>query len=106
MLFSAVTGEALATIEANEITRCRTAAATAVATQRLAVHDARTLAIFGTGVQARAHVEALLLLHPFDRVRVAGRATAPEFADWIRTEFGVPATPSMRPLRCARLTSS
>jgi ornithine cyclodeaminase len=92
VLFSAVTGEALAAIEANELTRFRTAAATAVATQRLAVRDARTLAIFGTGAQARAHAEALLLLHPFDRVLVAGRAAAPEFADWARTEFGVPAT--------------
>ncbi len=89
VLFSSVTGEALATIEANEITRCRTAAATAVAMQRLAAHDARSLAIFGTGVQARAHVEALLLVHPFERVRVAGRASAPEFANWIQTEFGV-----------------
>ena len=82
VLFSSVTGEPLATIEANEITRFRTAAATAVAAQRLAARDARTLAIFGTGVQARAHAEALLLAHPFERVLVAGRATAPDFADW------------------------
>jgi ornithine cyclodeaminase len=92
VLFSAVTGEALATIAANEITRCRTAAATAVAMQRLAARDARSLAIFGTGVQARAHAEALLLVHPFERVWVAGRASAPEFADWLATEFGVTAS--------------
>lgn len=92
VLFSSVTGEALATIAANEITRFRTAAATAVAMQRLAARDARSLAIFGTGVQARAHAEALLLVHPFERVWVAGRASAPEFADWLRTEFGVTAS--------------
>jgi len=91
VLFSARTGEPLATIEANEITRLRTAAASAVALQRLARRGSRTLAIFGTGVQARAHAEAFLLSHAFERVLVAGRAGAPEFADWIVTEFGVPA---------------
>jgi len=91
VLFSSVTGEALAAIEANELTRFRTAAATAVAMQRLAARDARTLAIFGTGVQARAHAEALLLAHPFERVLIAGRASAPDCADWARTEFGVDA---------------
>jgi ornithine cyclodeaminase len=92
VLFSALTGEPLATIEANEITRFRTAAATAVAARRLAPRGARTLAIFGTGVQARAHAEALLLSHPYERVLVAGRASAPEFADWVRTELGVEAS--------------
>ncbi|MGE5160610.1 MAG: ornithine cyclodeaminase family protein [Betaproteobacteria bacterium] len=92
VLFSSMTGEALATIEANEITKYRTAAASAVAMQRLAAHDAATLAIFGTGVQARAHAEAFLLTHPFQRVLVAGRAAAPDFADWVQTEFGVPAS--------------
>nr|MCU0769283.1 ornithine cyclodeaminase family protein [Burkholderiaceae bacterium] len=77
VLFSALTGEPLATIEANEITRFRTAAASAVAARRLAPRGARTLAIFGTGVQARAHAEALLLSHPYERVLVAGRASAP-----------------------------
>lgn len=92
VLFSSLTGEALATIEANEITKYRTAAASAVAMQRLAARDAATLAVFGTGVQARAHAEAFLLAHPFERVLVAGRAAAPEFANWVQTEFGVPAT--------------
>ena len=91
VLFSSITGEALAVVEANEITRFRTAAATAVAVQRLAARDARSLAIFGTGVQARAHAEALLLMHPFERVWVAGRASAPDFANWVETEFGVAA---------------
>lgn len=91
VLFSAASGEPLAAIEANELTRFRTAAATAVAMQRLAARDARTLALFGTGVQARAHAEALLLAHPFEQVLVAGRSAAPEFANWIQTEFGVAA---------------
>lgn len=91
VLFSAVTGEPLAAIEADAITRLRTAAASAVALRALARRDAATLAIFGTGVQARAHAEAFLLTRPFERVLVAGRAGAPPFADWIATEFGVTA---------------
>lgn len=92
VLFSAASGQALAAIAANEITRFRTAAASAVAMQRLARRDSKTLALFGTGVQARAHAEALLLTHAFERVLVAGRGTAPQFADWVRTEFGVAAS--------------
>jgi ornithine cyclodeaminase len=92
VLFSARTGEALATIEANEITRFRTAAASALALQRLARRDAATLAIFGTGVQARAHIEAFLLTRSFERVLIAGRAAAPDCANWVQTEFGVAAS--------------
>lgn len=91
VLFSASTGHALAAIEANEITKFRTAAATAVAMRKLAAPEARSLAIFGTGTQARAHAEALLLTRAFERVWVAGRLGAPTFAEWITTEFGVPA---------------
>ena len=95
VLFSARSGEPLATIAANEITRFRTAAASAVALRALARRDARTLSIFGAGVQARAHAEAFLLTHPFERVLVAARGGAagggPAFADWIATEFGVRA---------------
>ncbi len=91
VLFSAATGEPLAAIEANEITRFRRAGASAVAMRALARRDAQTLAIFGTGVQARAHAEAFLLTHPFERVLVAGRAGAPDLAHWIGAEFGVAA---------------
>jgi len=91
VLFSATTGEPLAAIEANIVSRFRAAAASAVAMRRLARHDARTLAIFGTGTQAYAHAESLVLSHPFERVLVSGRAGAPEFADWITTALGVRA---------------
>jgi ornithine cyclodeaminase len=39
----------------------------------LAREDARTLAIVGTGVQARTHLEAIPLVRPIQHVRVAGR---------------------------------
>lgn len=50
VLFSALTGDALCAMAANEITRFRTAAASTVAMGALARKDAKTLSIFGTGV--------------------------------------------------------
>lgn len=79
-LFSADTGAALATLEANEFTRLRTAAATAVATELLALPDAKTLAVFGAGIQARAHAQALMRVRRFERVLVCARSGAEAFA--------------------------
>jgi ornithine cyclodeaminase len=91
VLFSARTGEALAALQANEITRLRTAATSAVALRALAPRECRTLALFGAGVQARAHAESFLLTQPFERVLVAARSGGPPLADWIGAEFGVRA---------------
>ena len=90
VLFSSVTGEALATIEANELTRLRTSAATAVAVEHLARKDAAVLALFGAGLQAHAHVEALMQVHAFKRVLVCARSGAPEFATWVADKFKLP----------------
>ncbi len=91
VLFSARTGEVLATVEANEITRLRTAAASAVALKHLARRDASVLTLFGTGIQARAHAEAFLLSWPFKEVLIASGSGAAGLAQFIATEFGVPA---------------
>jgi ornithine cyclodeaminase len=72
-VFDAQTGEPLAVLDAAKITALRTAAASAVATRALARPDARTLAILGTGEQAIAHLEAMLLVRPIDTVKVWGR---------------------------------
>jgi thiomorpholine-carboxylate dehydrogenase len=47
-----------------------------VATKVLAAPDARVLAILGSGVQARAHVEALRHVRDFPEIRVWGRTRA------------------------------
>jgi len=72
-LFRPETGEPLAIMDGRLITEMRTAAASAVATRALARPDAATLAILGSGVQARAHVEALRLVRPFREIRIWGR---------------------------------
>ncbi len=73
MLYETKHGRLLAVMDATEITAIRTAAATAVATRLLAREDAHDLAILGSGVQARTHLEAMLLVRDIERVRVWSR---------------------------------
>jgi ornithine cyclodeaminase/alanine dehydrogenase-like protein (mu-crystallin family) len=51
------------------ITELRTAAASAVSVRHLARRDASTLAILGSGVQARSHLAALPLVRIFREIR-------------------------------------
>lgn len=90
-LFSAETGAALATLEANEFTRLRTAAASAVAADLLARPDAKALAVFGAGIQGRAHAQALAQVRRFERVLVCARSGADEFARDVQAQLGIPA---------------
>ena len=64
------TGTPLAIMDGRLITEMRTAAVSAAATKLLAPADAKILAILGSGVQARSHVEALQLVRPFEEIRV------------------------------------
>ncbi len=88
MLFRPETGEPLAMMDGRLITEMRTAAASAVATQRLARAEARVLAILGSGVQAHSHLEALRQVRPFSEVRVWSPRNARAFAE----RHGVMAT--------------
>lgn len=74
------TGEPLAVVDGRLITEMRTAAASAVATERLARKDASLLAILGSGVQAKSHLAALRLVRSFKEVRVWSPRNAPAFA--------------------------
>jgi ornithine cyclodeaminase/alanine dehydrogenase-like protein (mu-crystallin family) len=64
------TGAPLAIMDGRLITKMRTAAVSAAATKLLAAPDSRILAILGSGVQARSHVEALRLVRQFEEIRV------------------------------------
>src|SRR6266851_4407076 len=64
------TGTPLAIMDGRLITEMRTAAVSAAATKLLASPDAKVLAVLGSGVQARSHVEALRLVRPFEEIRV------------------------------------
>jgi ornithine cyclodeaminase/alanine dehydrogenase-like protein (mu-crystallin family) len=78
LLSNGETGELEAVLDASAFTAIRTAAVSAVATRALAREDARTLAIIGAGVQARAHLEAMGHVRPFERAFVWSRT--PEHA--------------------------
>src|SRR5437763_1464257 len=64
------TGAPLAVMDGRLITEMRTAAVSAAATKLLAALDAKVLAILGSGVQARSHVEALRFVRSFEEIRV------------------------------------
>jgi len=80
VMFKAETGEPLAVLDGRLITEMRTAAASAVATERLARPDASVLAIIGSGVQAGSHLAALRHVRSFKEVRVWSPRNAPAFA--------------------------
>lgn len=80
LLFRPETGEPLVTMDGRLITEMRTAAVSAVATKALAREDASVLAILGSGVQARSHLEALRIVRNFREVRVWSPRNAQEFA--------------------------
>lgn len=63
------TGIVRAILDGRYITEVRTAAVSAVSAQLLSRKDARVLAILGSGVQARSHVEALRLVRHFGEIR-------------------------------------
>src|SRR5262245_15818619 len=67
------TGELRALIDASAVTAIRTAAVSALATRLLSKEDARVLAIVGTGVQARKHLESIPLVRHLEQVFIAGR---------------------------------
>jgi ornithine cyclodeaminase/alanine dehydrogenase-like protein (mu-crystallin family) len=76
------TGAPLAVMDGRLITEMRTAAVSAAATKLLAPKDAKVLAILGSGVQARSHVEALRLVRNFEEIRVwsPNKSHAEQFA--------------------------
>jgi ornithine cyclodeaminase/alanine dehydrogenase-like protein (mu-crystallin family) len=73
VLFRTETGEPLAVMDGRLITELRTAAVSAAATKLLSPAAASSLAILGSGVQARAHFRALSLVRQFEDVRVWSR---------------------------------
>jgi len=91
------TGAPLAVMDGRLITEMRTAAVSAAATKLLAPKDAKVLAILGSGVQARSHVEALRLVRQFEEIRVwsPNKSHADQFANEIGAKV-MPAEDAVR----------
>jgi thiomorpholine-carboxylate dehydrogenase len=93
------TGTPLAVMDGTLITEMRTAAVSAAATKLLALPDAKVLAILGSGVQARSHVEALRRVRKFDEIRVWSHTA--EHAERFAKEIGAKAMPAEDAVRGA-----
>ena len=74
--FDPSTGQEVARIAGDSLTAIRTAASSALATDLLARRDADSLGVIGTGVQAQAHISAMLQVRSFKRVLVYSRSKA------------------------------
>jgi ornithine cyclodeaminase/alanine dehydrogenase-like protein (mu-crystallin family) len=72
-LYDAGTGELLAFIEADRLGQMRTGAASGIATKYLAREDAHTVAVYGTGWQARSQLAAVCAVRSIRDVRVYSR---------------------------------
>ncbi len=73
LVFDAQTGRPMALLDGTSITTARTAAGSALSVELLASPDTEVLAILGSGVQARAHAEAVVRVRPIQRIRIAAR---------------------------------
>jgi len=70
VLLDPETGALLALLDGRYITEARTAAVSAVSSRLLARKTAQSVAILGTGVQARSHLDALSRVHRLRQVTV------------------------------------
>ena len=70
LLLDPETGALLALLDGRYITEARTAAVSAVSSRLLARPTSKSLAIIGSGVQARSHLEALAHVHSLRQVTV------------------------------------
>src|SRR5437763_4632832 len=72
--FDPENGRPTALMDGTAITALRTGAGSALATRLLARENAATIAILGTGGQARSHAHAVTRVRAFEELRVAGRS--------------------------------
>jgi ornithine cyclodeaminase len=88
--YDGTTGAVSCIADAEPVTKIRTACATAAATDALARADASVLAVFGTGIQAEAHLRALPLVRPFRDILLWGRSAerARQFAEQMSDQLG------------------
>lgn len=76
LLFGGVAMAPLAMIEGGALTALRTAAVSGLATRALARVDASRLVVFGAGIQAQAHLRAMLAVRSIERVVIVNRDAA------------------------------
>src|SRR5438552_14032425 len=99
VLLDAETGALRALLDGRYITEARTAAVSAVSSRLLARPTAASLAILGSGVQARSHPEALSRVHRLRQVTVwsPNKLHRDQFLEYAKTALGSdPKAPTAR----------
>jgi len=91
LLLDHETGVPLSLMDGKFITAIRTAATSAVATRLMARPGSKSLAVFGAGVQAEFHVEAMIEVAKVEQVMIASRTgdKARALADRVRSVHGL-----------------
>ncbi len=94
ILFDGASGALVAVIEAFALGQLRTAAASGVATRRLARPEVQTFAIIGTGEQALPQAAAVAAVRPITAIRVFGRDVERKaaFVKRVEEELGISAS--------------
>jgi ornithine cyclodeaminase len=92
LILDSATGHPTLSMPAAYLTEIRTAATSAVATKFMAREDVRVLGIFGTGRQARAHLQVLRHVRNFQHFLVSGSdpGRSKEFAAEMARDLGAP----------------
>lgn len=95
MLFDAGTGSPLALMDGNVLTAKRTGAVSGLATKYLAPENAKTVALFGPGVQGATQLEAVAAVREIEKVFVYGRnkENTKAFADEISKNLNIEVVP-------------
>lgn len=85
------TGETLAVLDGNYLTKIRTGAISGVATKYLAREEAKTLCVIGAGDQAQGLVAAVMAVRNIDTVHFSSRTKekANQFADTVAKKYHV-----------------
>ena len=110
VLFDPRTQQPVAVLDGAELTARRAAAVSALATRHLARPDAHRLVVFGAGVQARAHIEAMRAVRSIDEVVVIAPTRAHAVAvagevDGIEARAGSPRDVASADIVCTCTTS-
>lgn len=113
VLFDAETQVPLAVLDGGALTALRTAAVSGLATRYLARPAASRLVIYGAGVQARSHLEAMRAVRPVEEVAIvsrgrerAERLAAEASAAGVRAWVGEPGAERDADLVCTCTTSA
>ena len=94
-LFNALNGTPLAIMEAGQITAIRTAAVSGLATRILAKKNSKILAILGSGIQAKTHIEAMTTILNLEEIRVwsKNKKNAKKLVEEQRKKYAIPFRP-------------